>query len=350
MIIDGEDKRIDVPVLGHNIEVVESSALDARLPTATMLSQDAKGEHQQEHKADDAFDVADVIVGAPPSLTPQEERQKEEKSADDKTLLHGAHNAGADSRLPSFLYRPTFPKTCTHFEFKRDRVFYCKSLHKKTMAARHTAIFWIRRRLMSSGRAALPLPKVQLLAGRKTAPSAYARMRNIYTQQRRSYSRLPPTMGVQRTPSSAGPVANTTAITSFIPPIVPKPGIYNMMNNYNNSSLHPYYAFLRTLGPVKTKPRPEDMQYTPLPPDPHSHDMDEWLRTLLPTDMSHVLWRDFRQPARDEFSVLARCIRYASSPAQHMLSWVVHPVHVALIVERTNRYGIALMPEANSAP
>ena len=142
------------------------------------------------------------------------------------------------------------------------------------------------------------------------------------------------------TPLPGDATSDYVQYTSFVPPVAPQPGIYDIMNTYNSLDIRPYLDFLRTLTHIDTTLKPKDLEYKPLPPCPDLREMNFWLRSLLHMNTACHLFRNLRQPKKDEFSALARCIRFASSHAQQSLSWAVHPVHVALIVERTNFYGI----------
>ncbi|KAF2821265.1 hypothetical protein CC86DRAFT_411562 [Ophiobolus disseminans] len=105
-------------------------------------------------------------------------------------------------------------------------------------------------------------------------------------------------------------------------PQVPQTGTYSIMNNYDSQDYRPYVELLESLGDPICKFGSKDTGYTRLEPQPYLREMN----------------------TKDDGTVLARCIRYAQSHAQQQLSWILHPIHVALIVERTNQYDIELVP------
>lgn len=53
-------------------------------------------------------------------------------------------------------------------------------------------------------------------------------------------------------------------------------------------------------------------------------------------------------PDDDDFTELARCIRFASSTSQKGIDWRVYPFHVMEIDRRTNVYGVELLRSRNS--
>ena len=134
------------------------------------------------------------------------------------------------------------------------------------------------------------------------------------------------------------------AHTGFVPPSTPNAGIFNIMNSYDIADLEPYLQFLRTLKPPIGKLGFKDKQYTRLAPGTHLQEMNGWLLSLLPPYQPILMLRSFNMPAANDHTALARCTRYAHSHDQRQLSWAVHPVHIALIMERTNGYGIATTP------
>jgi hypothetical protein len=136
---------------------------------------------------------------------------------------------------------------------------------------------------------------------------------------------------------------DSAASARFVPPRVPNPGIYDTMHLYNPSNVRPYIHFLKSLEPSAGTLSAEDMKYTRLQPQPNHQEMNAWLLLLIPANERRVLLNTFQIPPADDCNAIARCIRYANSHAQKKLSWCLHPVHVALIAERTNEYGIAIV-------
>jgi hypothetical protein len=88
----------------------------------------------------------------------------------------------------------------------------------------------------------------------------------------------------------------------------------------------------------------EDMHNPNMPPHGHTDEVNQWLDgTIGSNPTKPTLFRRMDEPAADDFSQLARCIRFARSASQHTTNWRVHPVHIQEMCKLTNKYGIELL-------
>jgi hypothetical protein len=88
----------------------------------------------------------------------------------------------------------------------------------------------------------------------------------------------------------------------------------------------------------------EDMHNPNMPPHGHTDEVNQWLDgTIGSNPTKPTLFRRMDEPAADDFSQLARCIRFARSASQHTTNWRIHPVHSQEMCKLTNKYGIELL-------
>lgn len=143
----------------------------------------------------------------------------------------------------------------------------------------------------------------------------------------------------------------TISEAQFVPPNIPTLGFLNIMNNYDTTNLSPYFEFLHSLrspgnemSQVGTVPRPHSRL-----PQAHQEAFSKWLCSLLPAGEPVPRLCSVLVPEPNDYSLLARCARYAQSHAEREVCWAVHPAHIALIMERTDQYGIAITGGAGGA-
>jgi hypothetical protein len=95
--------------------------------------------------------------------------------------------------------------------------------------------------------------------------------------------------------------------------------------------------------------RPQDTEYSPMPPMQQIDAWNLWLNSKLASDSElPALFRDFtykqtKAPSSQDVSLLARCVRFAQSDAQKEIDWRANPAHVHEIIQRTNAYGLELL-------
>jgi hypothetical protein len=88
----------------------------------------------------------------------------------------------------------------------------------------------------------------------------------------------------------------------------------------------------------------EDMHDPNMPPHGHIDEVNQWLDgTLGSNPTKPTLFRRMDEPTADDFSQLARCIRFARSASQQTSNWRVHPVHIQEMCKLTNKYGVELL-------
>ncbi|CAO2653650.1 Nn.00g030610.m01.CDS01 [Neocucurbitaria sp. VM-36] len=109
-------------------------------------------------------------------------------------------------------------------------------------------------------------------------------------------------------------------------------------------SLQQHLQVLRGIIYDSSELREEDKQYVPLPPDVGRHELNSRLNEQFCeiNSSSGTFFRDLEMPLEDDFSLLARCIRFAKSDAQRDIDWRVHEAHIDGIQARTNPYGMEL--------
>jgi hypothetical protein len=112
-----------------------------------------------------------------------------------------------------------------------------------------------------------------------------------------------------------------------------------MMCTYDPTNVDPYLDFLATLATPAHALKERNTKSVTFSAEPRCSQYNDWLRTLLPSGVAIPTSRSLRLPDENDFSLLARCIRYAKSSSEKQVCWAVHPTHVALIQERTNKYG-----------
>jgi hypothetical protein len=87
-----------------------------------------------------------------------------------------------------------------------------------------------------------------------------------------------------------------------------------------------------------------DMYNAELSPHGHKVALNSWLDGALGTNITKpTLFRKLEYPAANDFSQLARCIRFARSLSEQTTNWRVHPVHIQEMYKLTNVYGIELL-------
>jgi hypothetical protein len=136
-----------------------------------------------------------------------------------------------------------------------------------------------------------------------------------------TYQQMSTSSGLQLTES------NRTE-TCFVPPTLPSVSYLDIMYNYYADELKCYLKFLGSLTVTKLAHGYEPRLY------------NDWLLSLLPVSSKEIqIFRSLAPPKDYDYSLLARCIRFALSPAEKQFSWTVHPQHIALIMERTDEHG-----------
>jgi hypothetical protein len=118
------------------------------------------------------------------------------------------------------------------------------------------------------------------------------------------------------------------------------------MYNYDTRDLKPYLKFLKSLHMHGYKADNKRHKTTQLAQGHDSKRYNDWLLSLLPAGGKEIpKFRSTAPPEEYDYSLLARCTRFAQSRSERRFSWTVHPVHIALIMERTNEYGKAITNE-----
>jgi hypothetical protein len=120
------------------------------------------------------------------------------------------------------------------------------------------------------------------------------------------------------------------------------PGLFDPQH-FNAESPHLYALHLsRQLW--QDPLRPLDKKYVYLPPLRDADAINLRLaNTCVSAGQMPLLFRDFTDLREDDFSALARCVRFAQSDAQRTIDWRLHPSHVHEIIQRTNPYGLELL-------
>ena len=275
------------------------------------------------------------------SAAPVRQRQAEEHTATGKRKVECDTSAKVAKQKVTHNQKPVFTLKKLHQKIQRIKEIQNEDLAKRIAAWTPAQPIYPSRK-----KAALPAPVSSVNIQSRPPPQA-ASAYKAPTAPMQTMS--PQMLGVPSVARASQvlqdvlqePAAINTG-TGFTPPKVPSVGIYNMMNNYDTRDIKQYLHYLLTLSAAKGKLGPKDMQYTQLQPEPYLREMNGWLLSLLPPYENKYMFRSIPMPKEMDHTLLARCIRYAHSHAQQQLSWAVHPVHVALIAERTNEYGIAL--------
>jgi hypothetical protein len=118
------------------------------------------------------------------------------------------------------------------------------------------------------------------------------------------------------------------------------------MYNYDRTDLKLYLKFLRSLQMHGYKADNKRHKTTHLAQGHDPKLYNDWLLSLLPTGSKEIhKFRIMAKPEEYDYSLLARCTRFAQSRLERRFSWTVHPVHIALIMERTDGYGKAITNE-----
>ncbi|KAH8725698.1 hypothetical protein GQ44DRAFT_726790 [Phaeosphaeriaceae sp. PMI808] len=86
-----------------------------------------------------------------------------------------------------------------------------------------------------------------------------------------------------------------------------------------------------------------DMDQAELVPDPNINRVKLWLREEAGMDSDLPRFRDLNTPSADDYSQLARCIRFSKCIAQKDINWVINDFCVTEMVKRTNWYGVELL-------
>jgi hypothetical protein len=150
----------------------------------------------------------------------------------------------------------------------------------------------------------------------------------------------------RQAPSLHQPTTASGTETYFLPPNIPSPSFLNIMYNYDTKDIKPYLKFLKSLQMhgYKTDNKSHKTARLAQGHDPKLY--NDWLLSLLPAGGKEIRkFRSIAQPEEHDYSFLARCTRFAQSRAEKRFSWTVHPVHIALIMERTDGYGKAITNE-----
>lgn len=137
--------------------------------------------------------------------------------------------------------------------------------------------------------------------------------------------------------------AKKPTLKHFTPPQLPPIGLIDIMFNYDPTNIDTFIEFLGSLATPAHSLKEKDTKFEPLSVELRSGQFNDWLRSLLPFAMALPTFRSLKAPGADDTSLLARCIRFANSSTEQQVCWAVHPAHVALIQERTNKYGTALL-------
>jgi hypothetical protein len=114
------------------------------------------------------------------------------------------------------------------------------------------------------------------------------------------------------------------------------------MYNYDADDLEPYLKFLGSLQILEYKVVGKRLTTARITQGRDPKLYNDWLLSLLPIGRKEIqTFHSLKLPEKYDYSLLARCIRFAQSPVEKTFSWTVHPHHIALIMERTNEYGKA---------
>jgi hypothetical protein len=134
----------------------------------------------------------------------------------------------------------------------------------------------------------------------------------------------------------------TSPKTYFVLPALPSISYLDIVYNYDADELEPYLKFLGSLQILEYKVGVKRLTTAQIA---HGHDpklYNDWLLSLLPIGRNNLqTFHSMKNPEKYDYSLLARCIRFAQSPAEKTFSWTVHPHHIALIMERSDEYGNA---------
>jgi hypothetical protein len=134
--------------------------------------------------------------------------------------------------------------------------------------------------------------------------------------------------------------------SNFVPLNIPSLSFLDIMYNYDRTDLKLYLKFLRSLQMHGYKADNKRHKTTHLAQGHDPKLYNDWLLSLLPTGSKEIhKFRIMAKPEEYDYSLLARCTRFAQSRLERRFSWTVHPVHIALIMERTDGYGKAITNE-----
>jgi hypothetical protein len=150
----------------------------------------------------------------------------------------------------------------------------------------------------------------------------------------------------RQSPSIHQPTTADGTGSYFASPDIPSLSFLNIMYNYDDQDLEPYLKFLKSLQMHGYRADNKRHKITQLAQGHNSKLYNDWLLSLLPAGGKEIhKFRSIAQPEEYDYSLLARCTRFAQSRSERRFSWTVHPVHIALIMERTNDYGKAITNE-----
>jgi hypothetical protein len=114
------------------------------------------------------------------------------------------------------------------------------------------------------------------------------------------------------------------------------------MYNYDADDLEPYLKFLGSLQILEYKVVGKRLTTARITQGHDPKLYNDWLLSLLPIGRKEIqTFHSLKLPEKYDYSLLARCIRFAQSSAEKSFSWTVHPNHITLIMERTDEYGKA---------
>jgi hypothetical protein len=128
----------------------------------------------------------------------------------------------------------------------------------------------------------------------------------------------------------------------FVPPTLPSISYLDIMYNYDADDLEQYLIFLGSLQILDYKVGGKRLNTARITQGHDPKLYNDWLLSLLPIGRKETqTFRSLKPPEKYNYSLLARCIRFAQSSAEKTFSWTVHPNHITLIMERTDEYGKA---------
>jgi hypothetical protein len=132
----------------------------------------------------------------------------------------------------------------------------------------------------------------------------------------------------------------------FVPPTLPPISYLDIMYNYDADDLELYLKFLGSLQILDYKVGGKHLTTARITQGHDPKLYNDWLLSLLPIGRKETqTFRSLKPPEKYNYSLLARCIRFAQSSAEKTFSWTVHPNHITLIMERTDEYGKARINE-----
>jgi hypothetical protein len=179
-------------------------------------------------------------------------------------------------------------------------------------------------------------------------PEVAARTHQI--RKERDSDRSGPDRSLGQTARQSAPIHQPTtadgAESYFASPDIPSLSFLDIMYNYDTQDLKPYLKFLKSLQMHGYKADNTRHKTTQLAQGHDSKRYNDWLLSLLPAGGKEIpKFRSIAPPEEYDYSLLARCTRFAQSRSERRFSWTPHPVHIALIMERTNEYGKAITNE-----